>query len=44
MQPSSTAQDDPTPDAQVDGAATPGFASQDAEEDGDPFVEPQDGE
>ena len=44
MQPSSTAQDDPTPDAQADGAATPGFASQDAEEDGDPFVEPQDGE
>lgn len=44
MQPSSTAQDDPTPDAQVDGAATPGFASQDAQEDGDPFVEPQDGE
>ena len=44
MQPSSTAQDDPTPDAQVDGAATPGFAPQDAQEDGDPFVEPQDGE
>ena len=44
MQPSSMAQDDPTPDAQADGAATPGFASQDAQEDGDPFVEPQDGE
>ena len=44
MQPSSTAQDDPTPDAQADGAATPGFAPQDAQEDGDPFVEPQDGE
>ena len=44
MQPSSEAQADPTPDAQTDGAVTPGFATQDAQEDGDPFVEPQDGE
>ena len=44
MQPSSEAQADPTPDAQTDGAVTPGFATQDAQEDGDPFVEPKDGE
>ena len=44
MQPSSTAQDDPTPDTQTDGAVTPGFAPEDAQEDGDPFVEPHDGE
>ena len=44
MQPSGTAQEDPTPDTKADGASTPGFAPQDAEEDGDPFVEPQDGE
>ena len=44
MQPSSEAQADPTPDAQTDGAVSPGFATQDAQEDGDPFVEPQDGE
>ena len=44
MQPSSEAQADPTPDAQTDGAVNPGFATQDAQEDGDPFVEPQDGE
>ena len=33
MQPSSEAQADPTPDAQTDGAVTPGFATQDAQED-----------
>ena len=44
MQPSSEAQADPTPDAQTDGAVIPGFATQDAQEDGDPFVEPKDGE
>ena len=44
MQPSSEAQADPTPDAQTDGAVNPGFATQDAQEDDDPFVEPQDGE